>query len=221
MTQPEFSADQNSILCGTDDLWRAAVAADRINNGYVKHHRYGSDIIANKTLVRTMLIDRAGWSYGDMQTAQQYHQYWRNQLLLLLDDTANGYDRAVAKISSQQFINKGDLLSVATIASAVTNTRERLHREKINQKKQQCDRSYIAAVGEKIKITAQVIDCRWVERVGAYLVEAVANARYLTQWWKDYPATPGASITVQAHVRSHSNDYYTKIPVTAINYTRY
>jgi len=203
------------------DLWCAAVAADRINEGYVKKTNYGSDQQTNRTMVRLMLLNSSGWSYGDMQLAYQYHQYWRNQMLLLLDDNANEYAKLVAKISSQETIGNDDVKSMAVIASAVHSTRDRLFREKLNKQKQQCDRDYVAAVSEKINVAAQVINCRMVERIGAYCVEAIANGRYLIQWWKDQPVPAGTVVDLWARVKSHTTDYHTKVPTTQVNYTRY
>jgi hypothetical protein len=137
------------------DLWCAAVAADRINEGYVKKTNYGSDQQTNRTMVRLMLLNSSGWSYGDMQLAYQYHQYWRNQMLLLLDDSAKDYDRTIAKFSSKDTVDISgeDRASVAVIASAVQTTRERIEQEKLNKIKTACDRKYIGNVGDKINIT--------------------------------------------------------------------
>jgi len=218
MEQP---ATDNNIR-SVEDLWCAAVAADRINDGYFKHSVFES-VTANKTLVREMLIDCSGWSHSDKQTAQQYHQYWRNQMLLLLDDSAKDYDRTIAKFSSKDTVDISgeDRASVAVIASAVQTTRERIEQEKLNKIKTACDRKYIGNVGDKINITARVISCRWVDRVGAYIIEAVSSDNCLVAWWKARPANTGDSLEIRARIRSHTPEYHTGVPATQINYTRY
>jgi hypothetical protein len=217
-------------------VWACAAAADRVNGGYRKESQWsydvdnpGRDMIEqpnNKTQVlrwlelwRNNLLRKDTVTEQDVAQGQSAREFWQSQMLLLLDDKSNEYLRACVNAAHKETI--ADLLDVSVIASSITAAKREARKQALLEKKQCLNSQHVCSIGSTVIFDTEfeVIDSRYIDKVGASAVECIVEGN-LYDWWSKTHVEPGVYRYLKGRVRDHNKDYGTGQPVTRLNYVK-
>jgi len=215
-------------------VWACAAAADRINGGYRKHDNFEVDKLTseiveyskNKTLVFRMLDTYKSNQLSKQTVTDQDHtdgaaarKFWQSQLLVLLDPNANEYFKACVTVSNRDTIEL--LVDVSIIASCITAAKREASQQQLTAIKFSLDSQHVGKIGDDLKMSEniQVIDCKYIDRVGASIVECIIDGN-LYHWWSQRAVEVGEYKSLKARIKSHDVEYRTKQPITKLNYVR-
>lgn len=227
-------SDATDMTYPADMVWACAAHADRVNGGYRKtsgvSYDTNSDQIveqtSNKHLMLRLLhqwhkntLHKDVVTEADYQAGQSAREFWQNQMLLLLDDRSNEYQRVCTKAAHEESITS--LLTLATIASAITAANRERRKAAVIDKKRSVHSEHVCAIKNNVVFDTEfeVIDCRHINRIGANSVEAIANGN-LYQWWSNPYVEPGIYQYLKGRVKAHIEDFHTGQPVTQLNYVK-
>ena len=150
-----------------DQVWGAAVAADRINGGYLKEPVYARnlDVIekqANKTMVKDWL--RAN-SFGlitaaDIERGREVRSYFNGFLLKEIAGKINDFERQALKIAQKDEFTGRDMYDFAVV-SCLPSSMLRDQAKKELTTEIRFSTQLAAAVGDRIQGQIEVIKCYW------------------------------------------------------------
>ena len=220
-------------------VWACAAAADRINGGYRKESKWDYDpnidvdpsdgfveLPNNKTMVlrwleqwRNNLLKKSEVTEQDAVDGAAAQTFWQNQMLLLLDDNANEYLRACTQAAHLETVKS--LVDVAVISSSITAAKREARKQALIEKKQALNSQHVCSVGSTVIFDTEfeVIDSRYIDRVGATSVECIVEGN-LYMWWSQQHVEPGIYLYLKGRVKDHTTDYYTGQPTTKLNYVK-
>ena len=217
----------------TDIVWACAVAADRINNGYIKESRWDKDDLldelvekpSNKRLVFRFLDEYRNGTLvvddNDRIEGETIRQYWQYQTMILLDDTSNDYLRSVVKAAHKDTIT--GMYDVAIINSSIEARRRDIQRREIIDIKLNLNSKNIYKPGEKFVLgkdsDINVITSRYIDKVGSSVVECIIDGNLYT-WWSNRKLSLGKYNYIRAKVKSLEIDRDTNQPNTKLYYVR-
>ena len=219
-----------AFMFKAEDVWSAAAAAARINDGYLKEPKFKSVIDkdgyegiqqtndANKVLVRKLLDANQGWTEEDVARGAEARAYWQAQLMKLVGNTANDFEQTSIKIANKEQIeNNYDL---AVIASLITSAERNKAKEIVNDAKLEMDSKHVGTVGDHMMLKgAEVMAVGNLSDFGKYRVDAKFNGN-LFSWWSSKTYTVGSAVTVKGKIKGHTNDRATNVAVTQLNYVK-
>lgn len=219
-----------SFMFNAEDVWAAAAAATRINDGYLKEPKFRSVIDsqgyeglaqtheANKVLVRKLLDANQGWTEEDTARGATARAYWQAQLMKMVGNTANDFEKvAVAAANKETIEGNYDL---AVIASLVASAERGIARDTINDVKSNIDSKHQGKVGDHTVLTnAEVVVCGALSDFGKYRVDAKCEGNLYT-WWSSKAYTAGNWVSVKGKVKGHTVDRGTNVAVTQLNYVK-
>ena len=223
---------KNNIDYPASLVWACAAAADRINGGYRKTSEWNivEDEMVESPGNRARVMRWLGaWRKDhlsltevtdqDRADGESAREFWQSQMLLLLDDGANEYLRACASAAHLDTVTSQH--QIGLITSAITAAKREARKQELLQKKQQLNSQYVCAVGSKVCFDTEfeIIDSRYIDRVGASAVECVVEGN-LYMWWSKTHLEPGVYCELQGRVADRARDFHTGQPVTRLNYVK-
>jgi hypothetical protein len=215
-----------------DIVWTCAAAADRINGGYrkISDWDYTEEEVVESPGNRTRVLRwLEAWRNNQLSKSEVTDQdqldgaaaktFWQSQMLLLLDDGANEYLKAC--VNAAHLTTVDNLTDVAVIASAITAAKREARKAELLEKKNSLDSKHVCALNSAVIFDTEfeVIDSRYIDKVGASAVECIVEGN-LYVWWSKQHVEPGVYRYLKGRVKSHEKDYGTGQPVTKLNYVK-
>jgi hypothetical protein len=113
------------------------------------------------------------------------------------------------------------VLDVAVISSSITAAKREARKQALIEKKQALNSKHVHAVGSTMVYEGEfeVIDSRYIDKVGATNVECIVEGNLYT-WWSQQHVEPGIYHYLKGRVRYHDRDYLTDQPSTKLNYVK-
>ena len=209
------------VRCSAEQLWAAAVAAQRFNGEYIKYNvdPYGNEVTskyANKLLVRYLLgfpsngirwhEDVANLVITDEDRAlgQEMRDYFRGYMFRVLTNTANAFQQSVLSVVDCDEFTNCDAMAVG-IVRCLPATYYREH--------EAMRRQGLAATAPKPRVGARlrsieitVIDCRFSEKWGRYFVNAVGTDNNIYRIASDQHWPADARYSITGTVRNITDD---------------
>lgn len=207
------------------DVWAAAAAANRINNGYEKYDyaRYNDDgevvgnVVANKKMVAEMLKKGEGWNDSDVETATAAREYWNSVMLKVIAGTANDFEKTAVELSQKETVE--NFYQIAVISSLISSAERGRAIEQANNAKNCTDSVHVGKPGDKVELTnAEIITSVYNANFGKNRNEAIFENNVFTWWGKQYKV--GDTVSVRGRVRDHIIDRNSNVQVTRINYVQ-
>ena len=219
-----------SFMFKAEDVWSAAAAAMRINGEYLKEPKFTGredengyfvqiqTNEANKVLVRKLLDANQGWTEEDVARGATARAYWQAQLMKMVGDTANDFEKvAVAAANKETIEGNYDL---AVIASLIASAERGAARDTINDVKSNLDSKHQGKVGDHTVLTnAEVVVCGPLSDFGKYRVDAKCEGN-LYSWWSSKTYKAGNWVSIKGKVKGHTVDRGTNVAVTQLNYVK-
>lgn len=219
-----------TFMFKAEDVWSAAAAATRINEGYLKEPKFkGHEDAngyfvqtqtheANKTLVRKLLDANQGWTEEDVAVGAEARAYWQAQLMKIVGDRANDFERMAIAVANKETIeNNYDL---AVLSSLIASAQRGKTRDAVNDVKLSVDSKPQGVVGEHMVLkNAEVLTVGPMADFGKFRVDVKCEDNLYT-WWSGVSYATGAKISVKGKVKGHIKDRGTNAAVTQLNYVK-
>ena len=219
-----------AFMFKAEDVWSAAAAATRINGTYLKEPRFESVTDsegyqglkqtheANKVLVRKLLDANQGWTEEDVARGAEARAYWQAQLLKMVGDTANDFEKMAVQIANKESIEGN--YDLAVLSSLVASAERGKAREVVNDSKMETNSKHVGNIEDRLVLKdAEVIAVSGLSDFGKYRVDAKFNGNLFT-WWSGVTYEAGTKISVKGRVKGHIQDRATKVAVTQLNYVK-
>lgn len=212
-----------------ENVWIAAAVAHRLNGGYLKEDRYDYETEttqhSNRALMKGILVNL--WANSkpeyaalpeDVELAATARAHYAGNLVALLNDNTSGFLKSAIKAAAAERIDSH--LEMGMIASLIKCYLTDLERNKVAADKEALGSVHYGKVKDKIQFAnPEILECRFVDKIGSWSVEAKAK-NYLFKWWSNDKVELGAHREITGRVKRHESDFRTGVPVTALNYVK-
>jgi hypothetical protein len=205
----EFTAEQ---------VWGAAVAADRINGGYIKEDVWVFEggckkrlNQANKAMVKSWLRDNdfVEVTAQDYQAGVECRNHFKSYLMRTLAGTINEFETQAMRLAAKDTFTSRDLFDFAVISCLPNSAR-------MDQKNQAIKReiwestSIGGEVGSTIIGDITVLNNRWNSQYGKYRITARMNDS-VVDFWNDKAFTEGETVHIKARIKCHRDNNTTQL----------
>ena len=188
-----------------DQVWGAAVAADRINGGYLKEPVYSRnlDVVEkepNKAIVKRWLRENSfgAVTEADYAAGREIRHYFNGLLLKELSGKINDFERQALKIAQKDEFTGRDMLDFAIISclpAAMLRDQARKELDSSIRSSTQLD----AAVGDRVQGEVEVIKSFYSKDYNKYRITAKLGDSFVDFWFgKDLKGTVGIKGKVKA-----------------------
>ena len=188
-----------------DQVWGAAVAADRINGGYLKEPVYSRnlDVVEkepNKAIVKRWLRENSfgAVTEADYAAGREIRHYFNGLLLKELSGKINDFERQALKIAQKDEFTGRDMLDFAIISclpAAMLRDQARKELDSSIRSSTQLD----AAVGDRVQGEVEVIKSFYSKDYNKYRITAKLGDSYVDFWFgKDLKGIVGIKGKVKA-----------------------
>jgi hypothetical protein len=172
-----------------DQVWGCAIAADRINGGYLKEPVYARnlDVIekqANKQMVKDWLRSN---SFGlvtaaDIERGREVRNYFNGFLLKEIAGKINDFERQALKIAQKDEFTGRDMFDFAVVSCLPAAM---LRDQAKNQLTTEIRFStqLAAAVGDRIQGDIEVSKCYWNQNYGKWRITARMGESFVDFWF--------------------------------------
>jgi hypothetical protein len=188
-----------------DQVWGAAVAADRINGGYIKEPVYSRnlDVIEkepNKVIVKGWLRENSfgAITEADYAAGREIRHYFNGLLLKELSGKINDFERQALKIAQKDEFTGRDMLDFAIISCLpAAMLRDQSRKELDSDIRSSTQLS--AAVGDRVQGEIEVIKSFYSKDYNKFRITAKLGDSFVDFWFgKDLKGTVGIKGKVKA-----------------------
>jgi len=188
-----------------DQVWGAAVAADRINGGYIKEPVYSRnlDVIEkepNKVIVKGWLRENSfgAITEADYAAGREIRHYFNGLLLKELSGKINDFERQALKIAQKDEFTGRDMLDFAIISCLpAAMLRDQARKELDSDIRSSTQLT--AAVGDKVQGEVEVIKSFYSKDYNKYRITAKLGDSFVDFWFgKDLKGIVGIKGKVKA-----------------------
>lgn len=159
-----------------DDVWAAACAAQRLNGSYVKN-RDSEDpnaLRTNRELTQSFLETPESITEGDREQGQAVRAYYKGFTFKILQGKKlNDFDNTAMVIANRDVIES--TYDVAVIASLPSCYERGAKRDADNRKLETARGGLIGRVGDKTKVTIEVVRSVYSQQWNVYFVSGVTT----------------------------------------------
>jgi hypothetical protein len=205
-----------------DQVWGLAVAADRINGGYVKEEEVVYEnqcrkVIkeANKVMVKTWLRTGAfsEATEADIEQGREYRKFFNGYTLKALMGGLSDFDRQALRIAQMDEFTGKNMLEFAIISCLPQSARR--EQERTELKRELFTSVQLEGnIGEVIRGDIEVVGCSFSSMDSKFKIKARMGEAFV-DFWFGTPLDKGATRTVQAKIKAVRGD-----KTTALNYVK-
>jgi hypothetical protein len=196
-----------------DHVWGLAVAADRINGGYVKADVYAEnlDVVqkqANKTMVKAWLRNNQNpATAADVERGREVRNYFNGYLLKQIAGKINDFEQTALRIAQMdEFTNRNMLeFSVVSCLPSV------MLRDQSRKELKSAISSSVQLAGEegdKITGEIEVFKCDYNTTYDKFMVQARMGDSFVSFW---FGSRLDGAVTIRAKIKSHRGDNTTQL----------
>jgi hypothetical protein len=210
-----------------DHVWAYAVEAHRANGGYYKKTEWDSDDngdivqtrVSNKEMVLSMLKSLDKPNNAMLAAGQEYREFWQGQMLQLLTDGVNDFVKTVIVVAEKDTIESE--LELSVVVSCIESADKQKKNQQLEHRKRSLNSGWRYSVGSPVEFRSdvEVICCRYLDKIGAYAVDSIIDGD-LYFWWSQRDVAVKTYKYLTARVKKTDVDFYTKVPVTQLNYVK-
>ena len=197
-----------------DQVWAAAVAADRKNQGYHKNAVIHTDsgevaIQANKVMVKqwlqandfTQLVDT------DYEKGREVRHYFKGLLLKELSGKTNDFERSVLKVAQKDEFTGRDMLDFAIVSSLPEAQRRDILKKGIDASIRDSEQ-IPGQEGDRIVGSIDVYRSYYSQEYNRYRIFARLGESYVDFW---FPKDLVGTHTVKAKIKTQRGDKTTQL----------
>jgi hypothetical protein len=196
-----------------DHVWGLAVAADRMNGGYVKADVYAEnlDVVqkqANKTMVKAWLRNGQNpATAADCERGREVRNYFNGYLLKQIAGKINDFEQTALRIAQMDEFTTRNMLEFAVVSCLPSVMLRDQSRKEL---KSAISSSVQLAGDEGDKITGEieVFKCDYNTTYDKFMVQARMGDSYVSFW---FGSRLDGAVNIRAKIKSHRGDNTTQL----------
>ncbi len=185
-----------------DDVWAAACAAQRINGAYLKTIEEGKNTETNRQIMDNFIANTDLITDADREQGQLVRTYYKGFTFKILQGKKlNEFDNIAMVIANRDVIES--TYDIAVIASLPSCYVRAIKREADNLKLENASGGFVGKIGDKVKITIEVIRSVYSQQYGIYFVSGVTVDDQAVFFSFKQAIDSGKIIIAEGTVKSH------------------
>jgi len=200
-----------------DHVWGLAVAADRINGGYLKADVYAEnlDVVqkqANKTMVKGWLRNGQNpATAADVERGREVRNYFKGYLLKQISGKINDFETTALGIAQLDEFHNKQMLEFAVV-SCLPSVMLRDQSRKELKNAISSSVQLAGEVGDKITGEIEVFKCDYQQMYDKFIVQARMGDSYVSFW---FSSRLDGAVTIRAKIKEQRGDN-----TTALNFVK-
>jgi hypothetical protein len=199
-----------------DDVWGAAVAAQRTNGKYVKLSMISEsdpsiNQQSNRQIVNSLLADPFTITDEDREQGKQVRTFFQAFTFKILQGKAlNEFNNTAMLIANRDVITSD--YDVAVITSLPSSYERGVKQQTLEQRINFARGGYVGTVGNKIQLAnVEVLKCVYSEKWGTHFATGITNEDQVVFFAIKNKLEVGNTISIQGTVKSQRNPNTTQL----------
>ena len=203
--------DKHSV----DNVWGAAVAAQRMNGSYVKETMYKLDENTNTTVVhklrnRDIMVDilanPAQLTVEDIAQGQECRKFLQQDITFrALKNKLTEFDSSVSKVLAvtEEFDTEKHKLELAVVACLPQSHARSLERQAVQERVRQTSGALIGTPGDKVRLDVEIVKSNFSQQWNTWYATGVTADNSAVFFAYRQELAKGAKHTIQGTVKAH------------------
>ena len=193
-----------------DDVWAAAVVAQRINGSYVKLSQISESDPeltkkSNRMLVQELLADTSRITDEDRAEGKKVRAFYQGLTFKILKGIKlSQFDNTAMVISNRDVIN--DCFDLAVVASLPSTYERGVKRQTAEQRINFARGGFIGSVGDKVTLELEVVKCVFSQKWNLFYVTGITTDDKVVFFGFKNELSVDAKVKVQGTVKVHRDD---------------
>jgi hypothetical protein len=208
-------ANPGSIKHSVDNVWGAAVAAQRINGSYVKETTYILDMDKNvsvvdkrrnRDIVLDILANPAVLTVEDISQGQECRKFLQNDITFrALKNKLTEFDSAVSKVLAvtDDFDSVKHKYELAVVACLPQSHARTMERQTVQDRVRQTSGEHVGNPGEKVQLDVEIIKSNYSQQWNTWYATAVTPDNHAVFFAYRQQLGVGAKCTIHGTVKAH------------------
>ena len=208
-------ARPEGIRHSVDNVWGAAVAAQRINGSYVKETQHRLDdtigtIIVDKRRNRDIMVDilanPAQLTVEDIAQGQECRKFLQNDITFrALKNKLTEFDGAVSKVLAVEddFDSVKHKYELAVVACLPQSHARSLERQAVQDRVRQTSGDHVGNPGDKVQLDVEIIKSNYSLQWNTWYATAVTPDNHAVFFAYRQQLGVGAKCTIYGTVKAH------------------
>lgn len=199
-----------------DNVWGAAVAAQRINGSYVKETQYkvdpemSSNTVVDKRRNRDIMVDilanPAQLTVEDIAQGQECRKFLQNDITFrALKNKLTEFDGSVSKVLAVEddFDTVKHKLELAVVACLPASHARALERQAVQERVRQTSGAVIGNPGDKVTLAVEIVKSNYSQQWNTWYATAITADNSAVFFAYRQELAKGAKHTIQGTVKAH------------------
>jgi len=203
------------VTHSVDNVWGAAVAAQRINGSYVKETQHRLDdtigtIIVDKRRNRDIMVDilanPAQLTVEDIAQGQECRKFLQNDITFrALKNKLTEFDGSVSKVLAVEddFDTVKHKLELAVVACLPASQARALERQAVQDRVRQTSGALISNPGDKVQLDVEIIKSNYSQQWNTWYATGVTADNSAVFFAYRQELVKGVKHTIQGTVKAH------------------
>lgn len=203
-----------AVSYSVDDVWGAAVAAQRVNGSYLKEDLCKFTDTGSKELVkkrnRDVMMDFlcVPGTITDEDRAQGHEcrKFLQNDLTFrALKGQLSAFDASVSRVVAveDQFDSVDHRLELAVVACLPQSHQRSLARQAVESRVRQSTGEYVGAVGDKLSLNVEVVSANYSKTYGIFWITAITQNNQAVFFSNKERFDTGTWLSIFGTVKAH------------------
>jgi hypothetical protein len=210
-------ATVNSFKYSVDDVWGAAVAAQRTNGEYLKEDKtnitedgsYETLQKRNRDIMMDFLAVPGTITDEDRVTGRECRRFLQNDLTFrALKGQLSAFDASVSKVVAveEEFDSVQHRLELAVVACLPQSHQRALVRQSIQDRVRNASGGYVGNVSDKVALDAEVVSANWSNTYNIFWVTAITQDNRALFFSYKSQLNSGTQIKLVGTVKAHRDN---------------
>ena len=208
-------ARPEGIRHSVDNVWGAAVAAQRINGSYVKETQHRLDdtigtIVVDKRRNRDIMVDilanPAQLTVEDIAQGQECRKFLQNDITFrALKGRLTDFDSSTSKVIAveDEFDTVKHKLELAVVACLPQSHARSLERQAVQERVRQTSGELIGNPGDKVTLAVEIVKSNYSQQWNTWYATGVTADNSAVFFAYRQELARGAKHTIQGTVKAH------------------
>ena len=204
-----------SVKHSVDNVWGAAVAAQRINGSYVKEpvmvydeSTQSNTVIKrkNRDIMVDILANPAQLTVEDIAQGQECRKYLQNDITFrALKNKLTEFDSAVSKVLAVEddFDSVKHKYELAVVACLPQSHARSLERQAVQDRVRQTSGDHVGNPGDKVQLDVEIIKSNYSQQWNTWYATAVTPDNHAVFFAYRQQLGVGAKCTIYGTVKAH------------------
>ena len=210
-------ATVNSFKYSVDDVWGAAVAAQRTNGEYLKEDKtnitedgsYETLQKRNRDIMMDFLAVPGTITDEDRVTGRECRRFLQNDLTFrALKGQLSAFDASVSKVVAveEEFDTVQHRLELAVVACLPQSHQRALVRQSIQDRVRNASGGYVGNVSDKVALDAEIVSANWSNTYNIFWVTAITQDNRALFFSYKSQLNSGIQIKLVGTVKAHRDN---------------